>query len=304
MVSRGSASPHGFAVVRGRGRGYRPKQVDQRVVSLSRERDEAWERAARLTVLAKEMTAEAERIRASAARLAPQTYESLSQRARQLLTLAQEEALMLRAAAQDKARRLTEEAEQQAGETRAAACAYADALRAEADEQAKRGLLADRTRAHELRTAADAQAKDVRGAGLAALQEMREHVVTLLADQESEQGERWQAAERQIAEHEHELDAHGAGLTARAEAGLHQARLALAQEQEAAGHSQDSAAACAAELLAEARLREERTGRETERLLRGHHAQQEEARVCMDRILGTLLALPVPVHETSSEETS
>lgn len=54
-MSGASASPHGFATVRGRERGYRPEQVEACAAALSEERDAAWERAARLTVLAREM---------------------------------------------------------------------------------------------------------------------------------------------------------------------------------------------------------------------------------------------------------
>ncbi|MCZ9337953.1 cellulose-binding protein, partial [Streptomyces sp. TRM76130] len=52
MSSASASAPvHGFVAVRGRG--YRPEQVDVRAAVLSRERDAAWERAARLTVLAR-----------------------------------------------------------------------------------------------------------------------------------------------------------------------------------------------------------------------------------------------------------
>src|SRR4051794_15192364 len=77
-----SASPYGFVIARGLGgRGYRPEQVEERAAELSLARDDAWERAARLTVLAKDMEAEAERLREVVAHLAPQTYETLGKRA-------------------------------------------------------------------------------------------------------------------------------------------------------------------------------------------------------------------------------
>ncbi|MGG8406125.1 cellulose-binding protein, partial [Streptomyces sp. 12297] len=85
-----AVSPQGFVTVRGRG--YRPQEVDRRVAALSASRDEAWERAARLTVLAKRMEAEAAGLREAVAQLAPQTYDLLSERARRILGLAQEEA--------------------------------------------------------------------------------------------------------------------------------------------------------------------------------------------------------------------
>ncbi|MFE0516507.1 hypothetical protein ACFW2E_43275, partial [Streptomyces sp. NPDC058964] len=90
-------SPHGFETVRGRG--YRPEQVDAYAAALSRDRDAAWERAARLTVLAREMEAEAERLRETVAKLAPQTYEALGERARRVFQLVLEEAAETRESA-------------------------------------------------------------------------------------------------------------------------------------------------------------------------------------------------------------
>ncbi|MDG9719129.1 hypothetical protein [Streptomyces sp. DH24] len=58
-MSSAPVSSYGFLTVRRRG--YRPAQVDAYAAVLSHERDAAWERAARLTVLAREMGAEAER---------------------------------------------------------------------------------------------------------------------------------------------------------------------------------------------------------------------------------------------------
>src|SRR5882757_5888031 len=84
-MSSASEAPHGFMAVRGRG--YRPEQVDAYAAGLSRARDAAWERAARLTVLAKEMDAEAERLREVVARLVPQTYETLGEGARRIFEL-------------------------------------------------------------------------------------------------------------------------------------------------------------------------------------------------------------------------
>ena len=99
-------SSHGFAVVRGRG--YRPGQVDAYAAALSQDRDASWERAARLTVLAKEMEAELEELRERVVRLAPQTYETLGERARRIFQLGQEEAAALRDGARQEARRRVE----------------------------------------------------------------------------------------------------------------------------------------------------------------------------------------------------
>ncbi|MYV42981.1 DivIVA domain-containing protein, partial [Streptomyces sp. SID1328] len=73
-------------------RGYRPDQVDAYLAALSRDRDAAWERAARLTVLAGRMETEAARLRETAAGLAPQEYGTLGERARYAFGLLREEA--------------------------------------------------------------------------------------------------------------------------------------------------------------------------------------------------------------------
>ncbi|GHJ39628.1 cellulose-binding protein [Streptomyces sp. TS71-3] len=288
-MSSASASPHGFAAVRGRG--YRPGQADAFVTDLSDARDEAWERAARLTVLAKEMEAELARLDEALRRLPPQTYESLGVRARRLLALTQEEALVVRAEAQEVARRTREDAVQESTRARDAARAYAEALRSESDEYARRRLLTDRETADELRTAARAEVKETRLEVLAALREMRQRVAELLAGQESEHEERWEAAERQLAEREAELKAHHEELTAQAEARLRDAQRALVATREKAKRDQENAEAGAAELLAEARMRKEAIGRETDRVLREHDAQRDEVLVHMDRVRTSLLAL-------------
>ncbi|NDZ98882.1 cellulose-binding protein, partial [Streptomyces sp. SID10116] len=125
MSSSGaSSSPYGFVTVRGRG--YRPEQVEAYAAGLSRERDDAWERAARLTVLAKDMEVEAEHLRDVVSRLAPQTYETLGERARQILSLAETEAAAVRESAAAEAQAVTEDAEAAARELRESARAYAE----------------------------------------------------------------------------------------------------------------------------------------------------------------------------------
>ncbi|PWS52379.1 cellulose-binding protein, partial [Streptomyces sp. FT05W] len=96
-MSGGPVSAYGFVGVRGRG--YRPEQVDRAVASLSAERDGALERIERLTGLAEELAAESARLGEVVASLAPQTYQSLGERARQILALAEEEADAARGAA-------------------------------------------------------------------------------------------------------------------------------------------------------------------------------------------------------------
>lgn len=89
-----------------------PEQVDAHAVDLSRDRDAAWERAARLTVLAREMGTELDRLRETVAGLTPQTYEALGGRARELYELGVEEATAVREGGRHDARRMVAEAEE------------------------------------------------------------------------------------------------------------------------------------------------------------------------------------------------
>lgn len=299
MSSSGaSSSPHGFVTVRGRG--YRPEQVEAYAAGLSRARDEAWERAARLTVLAKDMEVEAEHLRDVVSRLAPQTYETLGERSQQILALAEAEAAALREAAETEARRLTETAEAAAREVREAARAHAEKVGAEADERVRQRLLADRATADEARISARRDVKAWRGEALAALREMRQRCEALFAEQEKEQGERWEAAEREIAEREAASDARDAERVAAAEARLSAAQRAFAEAEESARHRQEDAEAHGAELVAEAVLVEERLARDTERVLREHGEQWDEVRAHMDHVRSSLAALTgrAPAEET------
>ncbi|MGW4706267.1 cellulose-binding protein, partial [Streptomyces sp. NPDC004285] len=120
----------------GRGRAYRPEQVDRFLAELSAERDGAWERAARLTVLAKEMEKEAAGLRLAVTQLAPQRYESLGEASQQILRLAEQEDERLVRAAEADAQGLAEAADAVAREAEESARAYAEGVRAAADAAA------------------------------------------------------------------------------------------------------------------------------------------------------------------------
>ncbi|MER6053481.1 cellulose-binding protein, partial [Streptomyces sp. NPDC001793] len=131
-----SVSPHGFETVRGRG--YRPEDVDRRVEGLSIDRDSCWERAARLTVLCNEMEDELTELRAYVAQLPEQTYESLGEQARLILTTAESEAVRLRSGAEGYAEQAHDDAAEYAQKVQGAADKAAQRLRAEAAEDARR----------------------------------------------------------------------------------------------------------------------------------------------------------------------
>ncbi|MET7274652.1 cellulose-binding protein [Streptomyces flaveolus] len=273
-MSSASASPHGFVTVRGRG--YRPEQVDACAEALSRERDAAWERAARLTVLAREMGTELDRLRETVAGLAPQDYASLGERARCLFRLGREEADAVREGGRRGAEELVDRARARAAEVRESARAHADAVRAEADEWARQRLLAARAQADEVRITARREVRAGRGEALAAVREARRRASSLLAGQSAEQAARWAEAEREEAGRAAALDAHHEERIARAEQALAEAERSLAEAQESAGRRQEEARAQAAEAVAAARARAERIARETERVLREHGERWDE----------------------------
>ncbi|MFH9571745.1 cellulose-binding protein [Streptomyces sp. NPDC017454] len=290
-MSSASASPHGFVTVRGRERGYRPEQVEAYAAALFAERDAAWERAARLTVLAREMEEELEDLLDVVAELASQDYEELGERARHLFRLGQEEAEAVREGARGAARSLLEEARAHAAGVNEAARAHADAVRAEADERARHRLLAARAEADEARIEARREVRAGRAEALAALREMRKRTTGMLAEQRREQAERWAGEERAEEERARALDAHHAELEAAAEQDVCEAGQALAHAGEADGRWQEEARARAAEVVAEARECQERIARETERVLREHGERWDELQAHMASVRSNLSSL-------------
>jgi hypothetical protein len=288
-MSSSSVSPHGFMAARGRG--YRPEQVERFTAELCRDRDAAWERAARLTVLAKEMEVELAELRETVAGLAPQTYDSLGERAQRLFQLGLEEAAAVREDARREAHEEVAQAEAYALRVRREAQEEADELRADAEERARQRLLAARAEADGIRVTTRCEVKEQRAEALEALREMRRRTAGVLADQQKEYAERWAAAERQTEARVVALDTRHAELVTRAEAALSDAKQAFAEAEEAARRRQEEAHAHAAELLAQARLHEDGVARETERVLREHGERWDDVHAHMDHVRSSLAAL-------------
>ncbi|MEU0334210.1 cellulose-binding protein [Streptomyces sp. NPDC006193] len=287
-MSSASMSPHGFVTVR---RGYRPAQVNAYLEALSEDRDAAWERAARLTVLAREMEAEAVRSREAVARLEPQTYETLGEGARSLFQLALEEAAAVGERARQEALDRLAQAEAYAERVRREAREAADALRAEADERARQLLLAARAEADGIRVGARREVKERRGEALAALRDVRQRTAGVLDEQAREHAGRWAEAEREEAERIAALDARHAERASRAEAGLCDAERALGEAGEYARRCEEEARARADEIVAGARAQEERIARETERVLREHGETWDDVQAHMDSVRDRLISL-------------
>ncbi|WP_418346683.1 DivIVA domain-containing protein [Streptomyces fodineus] len=288
-MSSASMSPHGFGTVRGRG--YRPAQVDAYLEALSYDRDAAWERAARLTVLAKDMEAEAVRMREVVARLAPQEYASLGERAQRLFQFVLEEAEDLRERTRRAAHEHLAQAEADAEAVRRQAQEEADALRAEADECADRLLLAANSEADALRIGARCEVKEGRGEALGTLREVRQRTAGMLEGQSREHAERWAEAEREEAERIAALDARYAERMSQAEATLSYAERALREAEDYARRSEEEARVRAADIIADARVQEDRIARETEQVLREHGEAWDTVTEHMDHVRSSLMSL-------------
>ncbi|MFF9914473.1 cellulose-binding protein [Streptomyces sp. NPDC013457] len=279
-----------FAVV-ARGRGYRPRQVDRHLAALSGERDAGWERAARLTVLAREMEEEAVRLRAEVDALAPQRFESLGGRARKILELAEavDESLVREAEAE--AQSLAEEAEEAARTAAESAREYADALLAEAETAAAETLAEAGAEAEALRSVAREEAAARRAAAQVVFDDTVCRTAALLEAQRVEQAGVREGAERTAVSRAAELDARHEELVVEARSRVAEAERELARAQEEARHGQEDAEARAAELLVEAGTRRERVERETERVVREHEEAREEIHAHMEHIRAALASL-------------
>lgn len=288
-MSSASVSPRGFVAVRGRG--YRPDQVDSYAAAISQHRDAAWERAARLTVLARDMEADAERLRETVARLAPQTYETLGERAQRLFRLGEEEAAALRESTRRAAEEQVAQAEARAAGVLQAAREHADALRTEAEERARQRLLAARAEADDIRIGARREVKEGRTEALSALRDVRQRTAGMLGEQAKEHDERWASAERSAEERTAALDVQYAERMARAEAALSDAQQAFTDAELSDRRRQEEAAERAAEVVAEARVRAERLARDTERVLREHGETWDDVQAHMDHVRSSLTAL-------------
>ncbi|MFD4574191.1 cellulose-binding protein [Streptomyces sp. NPDC058417] len=266
--------PPGYETVRGRG--YRPEQVEAYTAALCADRDAAWERAARLTVLAKQMRSRAAALRETVAGLAPQTYEGLGERARTVFRLAQTEAADVRERARRAGVDEVERAQAYGRDLRRSAREEGERVRAAAEEYARERMLRARAEADGVRIGARRAVREGRGAALALVREARRRGAELLASQQREQAERWEAAEREAAERTAALDAQHAAALARAEAALADAEHAVATAGTAGRRAHEEARGRAAEIVAEARVRAEGVARETERVLREHGERWDE----------------------------
>ncbi|MEV5597333.1 cellulose-binding protein [Streptomyces sp. NPDC052496] len=269
---------------------------------LSIDRDSCWERAARLTVLANEMTAELAELREYVRQLPPQTYESLGDQARLILTTAESEAARLRKDAEEAAERAREEAEAYARQIQEAADRAAQQLRDETEDQARRTVEAAWAEADGIEAAAVKDAKQWRTAAQEALHEMERRTAEMLREQEQEHTEEWEAAGRDLAAQEADLELRVAELEELGRAKVAEAERILAEAEEAARHRDEDAEARAADLLAQARVEVERIERATDRILREHTERREKVREHMTHVRNTLAALTGKAPDEDGED--
>lgn len=285
------APESGFTVVR---RGYRADQVHDRLAALSRERDQAWERAARLTVLAKEMTAEAGRLKEAVEGLGPQTYEILGAPARQLLATAWETADHIRTSARDDARDDAAHADTEARRLTEESGAAAGAALADAEEHTRRLVTSARVAGGRLLMDARRDAGAYRAEATVVWDGMRRRAEDMLAALESEQAARWAEVERDAERRTGAADELRAGAEGRAEALLREAEREMAAAEEHTRRVDEAAAARAETVLAGAREEAEAVARETDRVLETHAAARAETMAPLQLLHDSLAAEETP----------
>ncbi len=284
-----SVTPEGFNAARGRG--YHPEQVDEFVAGLAHERDDAWERAARLTVLANEMETEAGTLRAAANGLGPVSYEALGPGAQELFAHVEAEAADVRDRGESDARAAYDTAERQGRDLRDRARADSDARLAQADAGAQGIRDAALAQAGDLLGAARAEAERLDSEAERALDGVRQDITRSLSEMETEQRNRLDALVGELTERERAVDQRLGDLMARAERLLTEAQQAHADAHDAARRTQDDAEATAAEIVAQARATEERVNQDSDRALRSHEAHRDEIRAHLAHVRSSLSAL-------------
>lgn len=291
MTSNTTATSTGFEQVRGRGHGYRPDQVDRFLEELSEDRDAAWERAARLTILANEMDAECAALREQVASLPPANFETLGPGAEELLRLVEEEAAAVRERAEVEAQYARDAAETARRTLQDEARAAASARLAAAEDQAERMLDEACSRAAEVLGHARAEAEAQRGEADRTLDAMRQDVDRSTAEAAKERQGRLDALRHELAEREAGVDNRLADLLADAERRLDAAHKERAAAEEALRTQEQEADQQAASMLAQARLHEEHVRRDSERTLRAHEEHRDEIRAHLAHIRTTLATL-------------
>ncbi|MQY16844.1 hypothetical protein SRB5_70470 [Streptomyces sp. RB5] len=279
------------------GEGYRPDQVDEALHRLGEDRDSAWERAARLTVLAREMERELAGLTARMAEFGRQTYADLGDGAVTLFEMARAEADAVRAAGRAEADAVTDAASRAAALTHEAARAAAGEVLAEAEAHWRSVTGAAQAEADELLAAARTDAEAVTGEADRALAEVRRRAAATLADTEAKEAAAARADQGDLREREAAWERDLAGRTERAHHRVEAAQNAYAQAGRATAAKRQASEVRAAEIVAEAGVIAERVELDTERRLRAVGERCEAIRAHLDYVrtgLATITFRPPP----------
>ncbi|MFC7220740.1 hypothetical protein ACFQLX_21645 [Streptomyces polyrhachis] len=277
-----------FGTVR---RGYRPQQVDAALGRLGEERDRAWERAARLTVLARDLERERDQLARRMDETGPQTYEELGGRATFLLALAREEADGVRAAARQDAQAALAAARADGEELLAAARAAGGGVTGEAEGHWRSIVAAAEAQAAVMLAAARADAQACAGEAGRALAEVRQRTAAILAESEAEELAAAEVNQRDLREREATWALEMAARTAAAQQRLEEAQAVWAEAEKYAAAQRDRSEARGAELLAEASLAVEGVQRETDHRLRGVQDRRTELTGQLEHVRASLAAM-------------
>lgn len=244
-------------------RGYEPAQVDERI----RELTQAVEVARRQSVELARRVEELESHQQSSGESSEPTFADLGARIGQILTMAQEEAVELRASGTADAEQCRKEAEGMAVKVRDEADRYAEEKRFQAEAEFEEVIAGAKQKAAEIREQAKRDAASRKGEAEAIFEKQRAKAAKAAAEFETNLAQRRERAEQSLAERTQAAEAHLVSVQERAE------RTRADAEQiyeEATGKSErlvEDAQRKAREMVTEATGRAERLRAESEREL-------------------------------------
>ena len=279
---------YGFTAAR---RGYAPEQVDHALLSLTAQRDEAWQRLSRLGAHIRALETQlAETVQSAADAPAPD-YAVLSEQALALMAMAENEAQAVR----DKAERFAEDTRDtvyEAGQTLGrAATEYAEATRTEADLAARRTEERTRAEAEKLRGEADRDARAVRDAATGEAAKIRVEAAEAGERAEVRLAELRREADERFAVEEAAAVAEDAEISLAAERRLREAEQYRESVLGLIKQTDTDAQAKADQLLDQARREVERINAEIAKDHTEFEKRQETVQTHLDHIKGTLASL-------------
>ncbi|MDH6136382.1 hypothetical protein P3T37_005807 [Kitasatospora sp. MAA4] len=279
---------YGFTAAR---RGYAPEQVDHALLSLTAQRDEAWQRLSMLGAHIRALEIQlAETVQSAADAPAPD-YAVLSEQALALMAMAENEAQAVR----DKAERFAEDTRDtvyEAGQALGkAATEYAETTRTEADLAARRTDERTRAEAEKLRGEADRDSRALRDAATGEAAKIRVEAAEAGERAEVRLAELRREADERFAVEEAAAVAEEATFSVAAERRLREAEQYRESVLGLIKQTDTDAQAKADQLLDQARREVERINAEIARDRAEFEKRQETVQTHLDHIKGTLASL-------------